>query len=413
MALYDQPNETLTNTNLNSLGSQYAADFGHDISLMVQKATNKAIFDAAPQQFFDLKLLNMKSFIPVSSDEFFYKEMGYQREPISATAGAGAVTAPNTQTYAVSNIGEIATDTIITYPNNTKGNVVNVDTTNNTITVAPYSGGSLPAVVIGDEMSNLSSVEADGGEGFAQYFRATTIERHNFVQLFNKTIKYGEVELHKLKNNAVTSNYLDMERSAMMRQFRIDTSNAFWNGEKGEVVLEDNRVAKSTGGIYTSMVAAGSPNFAATAATLTDAFEDLVLDTEYGDYGTVRFAFMHPRIHLALSKAYKDDKTRYTPNDDIAKLQLQEINIGSSRIVLVPYARFADRASFPASFENRIQLLDMKNISLRQLWGERSGETPDHRANGYSKRYKEMWVDANFGVQFNNPLACGWGDVTL
>ena len=49
MALYDQPNETLTNTNLNSLGSQYAADFGHDISLMVQKATNKAIFDAAPQ----------------------------------------------------------------------------------------------------------------------------------------------------------------------------------------------------------------------------------------------------------------------------------------------------------------------------------------------------------------------------
>ena len=91
---------------------------------------------------------------------------------------------------------------------------------------------------------------------------------------------------------------------------------------------------------------------------------------------------------------------------------ISEIDLGSSRIVLVPFQRFADRASFPASFENKIVLLDMKNINLCQLWGERSGETLS-REDGIPKRYKEMWVDANMGVKFNNPLACGWIDVSM
>ena len=121
---------------------------------------------------------------------------------------------------------------------------------------------------------------------------------------------------------------------------------------------------------------------------------------------------MTPRVHLALSKAYKDEKTRYQPNDEVAKLGLNEVDIGSSRIVMVPYQRFADRASFPAAFENRIMVADMKNINLCQLWAERSGETLS-RTDGIPKRYKEMWVDANMGVKFNNPLGCGWIDVTL
>ena len=102
MGLYNLPNDSFNNTNLNSIGSQYAQDYGKDTSLLVQKVTNKAIFDSAPKQFFDLKLLNMKSFDTEVSDEFFYKEMGYQREPLVATGGAAAVVWPATQTFAVS-----------------------------------------------------------------------------------------------------------------------------------------------------------------------------------------------------------------------------------------------------------------------------------------------------------------------
>lgn len=412
MALYNEPNVKFTNQNYNSVGSEYAALYGHDISLLVQKLTNRAIFDAAPQQFMDLKLLNMVAAEQVNSDEFFYQEMGYQREPLVATASSAAVSWPTTQTISVTSTDNISTNTIISYPNGQKGSVISVDTSLLTVTVSPYNGDTLPAVAADDILANVSSVDHDGSDGFAQYFRASTIERVNYVQLFNKAIRYSEVELHKLKTMGTTSNFLEMERNAMFNQHRIDLSNAFWTGQKGEIITADGTPAKTTGGVFSAMVEAGAPNAVATTATLVDAFEDIVLSSEYGDYGQARMAFMTPRMHRALSLAYKEELTRYAPNDEIALLNLKEINLGSSRIVLVPFKRFEDKASFPGSFENRIVLLDMKNIKRTQLWGERSGDTLKLE-DGVPKRYGDVWVDCNMGVKFHNPLACAYLDVNM
>jgi hypothetical protein len=412
MALYNEPNVKFTNQNYNSVGSEYAALYGHDISLLVQKLTNRAIFDAAPQQFMDLKLLNMVAAEQVNSDEFFYQEMGYQREPLVATASSAAVSWPTTQTITVTSTDNISTNTIISYPNGQKGSVISVDTSLLTVTVSPYNGDTLPAVAADDILANVSSVDHDGSDGFAQYFRASTIERVNYVQLFNKAIRYSEVELHKLKTMGTTSNFLEMERNAMFNQHRIDLSNAFWTGQKGEIITADGTPAKTTGGVFSAMVEAGAPNAVATTATLVDAFEDIVLSSEYGDYGQARMAFMTPRMHRALSLAYKEELTRYAPNDEIALLNLKEINLGSSRIVLVPFKRFEDKASFPGSFENRIVLLDMKNIKRTQLWGERSGDTLKLE-DGVPKRYGDVWVDCNMGVKFHNPLACAYLDVNM
>lgn len=412
MALYNEPNVKFTNQNYNSVGSEYAALYGHDISLLVQKLTNRAIFDAAPQQFMDLKLLNMVAAEQVNSDEFFYQEMGYQREPLVATASSAAVSWPTTQTISVTSTDNISTNTIISYPNGQKGSVVSVDTSLLTVTVSPYNGDTLPAVAADDILANVSSVDHDGSDGFAQYFRASTIERVNYVQLFNKAIRYSEVELHKLKTMGTTSNFLEMERNAMFNQHRIDLSNAFWTGQKGEIITADGTPAKTTGGVFSAMVEAGSPNAVANTSTLVDAFEDMVLSSEYGDYGQARMAYMTPRMHRALSLAYKEELTRYAPNDEIALLNLREINLGSSRIVLVPFKRFEDKASFPGSFENRIVLLDMKNIKRTQLWGERSGDTLKLE-DGVPKRYGDVWVDCNMGVKFHNPLACAWLDVNM
>jgi hypothetical protein len=410
MALYNDTTAKFTNQNLNSVGSEYANLYGHDLSLLVQKLTNRAIFDAAPQQFMDLKLLNMVSPEQVNSDEFFFQEMAYQREPLVAIAGVAGVAYPATQTIPVQSVDNIATNTIISYPNGQKGSVTAVDTTNLTVTVSPYNGDTLPAVLADDILANVSSVDYDGSEGFAQYFRASTIERSNYVQLFNKAIRYSEVELHKLKNQGTTSNFLEMEKAAMFNQHRIDISNAFWTGQKGEIITQNGTPAKTTGGVYTSMLEAGAPNALATTATLVDAFEDVVLSSEYGDYGTTRMAFMTPRTHRALSLAYKEELTRYQPNDEISLLNLKEVNLGSSRIVLVPFKRFEDRASFPGSFENKIVILDMKNIKRTQLWGERSGDTLKLE-DGVPKRYGDVWVDCNMGVKMHNPLACAWVDI--
>ncbi len=412
MALYNEPNVKFTNQNYNSVGSEYAALYGHDISLLVQKLTNRAIFDAAPQQVMDLKLLNMVAAEQVNSDEFFYQEMGYQREPLVATASSAAVSWPTTQTITVTSTDNISTNTIISYPNGQKGSVISVDTSLLTVTVSPYNGDTLPAVAADDILANVSSVDHDSSDGFAQYFRASTIERVNYVQLFNKAIRYSEVELHKLKTMGTTSNFLEMERNAMFNQHRIDLSNAFWTGQKGEIITADGTPAKTTGGVFSAMVEAGAPNAVATTATLVDAFEDIVLSSEYGDYGQARMAFMTPRMHRALSLAYKEELTRYAPNDEIALLNLKEINLGSSRIVLVPFKRFEDKASFPGSFENRIVLLDMKNIKRTQLWGERSGDTLKLE-DGVPKRYGDVWVDCNMGVKFHNPLACAYLDVNM
>lgn len=412
MSLYNETSAKFANQNYNSVGSEYANLYGHDISLLVQKLTNRAIFDAAPQQFMDLKLMNMVPAETVNSDEFFFQEMGYQREPLQVTAVSATVSYPTTQTINVASVDNISTNTIISYPNGQKGSVVAVDTSLLTITVSPYNGDTLPAVAIGDVLANVSTVDHDGSEGFAQYFRASTIERVNYVQLFNKAIRYSEVELHKLKNMGTTANFLEMERNAMFNQHRIDISNALWTGQKGEVVTANGTPAKTTGGVYTSMVEAGSPNAVATSATLVDAFEDMVLSSEFGDYGQARMAFMTPRMHRMLSLAYKEELTRYAPNDEIALLNLKEVNLGSSRIVLVPYKRFEDAASYPGSFANKIVILDMKNIKRVQLWGERSGDTLKLE-DGVPKRYGDVWVDCNMGVKFNNPLACAYLDVTL
>lgn len=410
MSLYNDNSTKFSNQNTNSVGSEYASTYGHDVSLLVQKLTNKAIFDAKPQQFMDLKLLNMVAPEQVNSDEFFFQEMGYQREAIVATGAVGAVSYPAVQVIPVQSTDNIAENTLISYQNGQKGSVTDVDTTNLTITVTPYTGDTLPAVVSGEVFANLSSVDHDGSDGFAQYFRASTIERNNYVQLFNKAIRYNEVELFKLQKAGTTSNFLAMEKKAMFDQHRIDLSNAFWLGQKGQVITANGTPAKTTGGVFTSMLEAGAPNAVATSTTLVDAFEDVVLSSEYGDYGSVRFAFMTPRMHRTLSKAYKEELTRYSPNDTIAMLNLKEVNIGSSRIVLVPFKRFEDAASFPQAFANRIVILDMKNIKRCQLWGERSGQTLKLE-DGVPKRYGDIWVDCNMGVKMFNPLACAWLDV--
>ena len=180
-------------------------------------------------------------------------------------------------------------------------------------------------------------------------------------------------------------------------KIRKTSSRIFWIGNGGTPQGDD-------------IVLAGSHCDDEITSTLVDAFEDVILSSEYGDYGTTRMAFMTPRIHRALTLAYKDEHTRYQPNDEIALLNLREVNLGSSRIVLVPFKRFEDRASFPSSYENKIVVLDMKNIKRTQLWGERSGDTLKLE-DGVPKRYGDVWVDCNMGVKMHNPLACAYVEV--
>ena len=147
-----------------------------------------------------------------------------------------------------------------------------------------------------------------------------------------------------------------------MQQFRVDISNSFWNGQRGEVTLANGQVAKVTGGIFPTMQAAGSPNVTATIANLPQAVEELALDTEFNVLGHTRFLYGTPRNLHNLSQSYKRDLTRYRPSDKIAMRELNQIDIGSTKMVLGPMKRFEDPSSFPASFANRFILFERESI---------------------------------------------------
>lgn len=408
--LFTPPNAGLANANLNALGSQYSQQFGHNTSLLIQKKINEIIFDAAPQQFFELAMLNMQPSEQVGSDEFFYMEMGYGRNPLQVTANVAAAVYPATQTIPVASTDDITVDTIIVYPNNAKGNVTTVNA-GISIVVTPMTAGSVPAVVIGDILSNHSPVEADAATDIKQYYRTETIERYNFVQMFIKARRYGKMELYKHMMAGTTSNYLKLDRQRLLQQFRTDLSNAFWNGERGEVTLSNGTKAKTTGGIYPLMLAAGSPNAVTPVATLPDAIEDMVLSTMFGDYGQTKFLYGAPRQILEISKAYKSTLTRYSPNDQIANLGLQEVKLGAGSVVFVPVQRFESSASFPASWAKRLFLIDHNNIKSKHCFSEEMGDTLPRKNGGTLNNYVDSWVSTTFGLEFSNPLACATIDI--
>lgn len=401
--------ESFGNLDLNALASQYASSFGHDTTALIQRITRSLIYDAAPQQFFDLKLLNAKPFENVKSDEWEFFEMGFGREPIIATAavGGGGVS----QVVPVVAISDITVDMVLIYPNNQKATVTSIDKAALTITVTAMTGQTLPAIVINDSFANLAPIEADGANSISQYFRASTIRRFNFIQMMVKAQRFGRMELYKYKNAGNTSNYLTMSKQRLLQQARIDLSNSLWNGERGEVTLANGQKAKTTGGIFPTMQAAGSPNVTTTVANLPAALEELALDTEFKAYGATRFLYATPRLIHNLSQQYKRSLTRYEPNDDMAKLGLKGVDMASSMIVFVPMKRFEEPSCFPAAWGNRLLLVDQESITIKQTWGEEMGETESRTDGGNLQNYVDYWISGTFGVEFSNPLGSGFIDL--
>lgn len=420
MALYTPavPESTkYSNLDLNSLASTYAATFSHQTTSLIQRVVRQIIYDSAPQQYLDLLILNKQNAMQVTSDEFFYQEMGWGRTPLSSnTIGGGGIASGATQVIPVTNPTDVSVNTTIIYSDNSRGTVTNISGGN--ITVTAQTGETLPALAAAAAGTYTFSigfpVEADGQEGIYQYFRQETTERYNYVQLLSKAMRMGAIELLKYQKAGTTSNYLQLLRQKMVEQFRVDVSNVYWNGKVGEstVVSGASTVkAKMAGGIYPTMVAAGSPNSSSTMANTPAAIEKLALDTEYKTYGMTRFLYGTPRAIHYLSKEYKSELTRYEPDDMTAKLGLKGVDMGSTKIVFVPMKRFEDTGCFPPSFRSKLFLIDQASIKPVYLIPERMGQTLS-RGQGILKTFVDTFIEGSFSIQFDNPLGCGYHTIT-
>lgn len=401
----------LVNTNAQS--SNYGANSGYSAqeSILIAKAVKAAIFDAAPEQYNALKLVFEKSFEEVPSDEFEYLENTFGRSALEVGVGAAAqaAVAGNVVTQSITltaaSTPHVGIDLILTYPDGTKGIVKSV--VGNVITVESQTSAGLPLVAAGDIFSILSTIVADGMDSFSNYERLETITRYNYIQQFLRASRWGRVELLKFENMG-TTDYVVKDKKEKIRQLRTDLFNAFFNGTKGEFAVAGSNIpAKAMGGIFPSMVDAGSMNSNPTLAGLRTAFEKLAFATNHKKEGGTRMIYATDEMLYELSKIFKDPGTRYAPNDTVANLNLKQYEMGSMKFVPVSCELFKDQSCFPKDWNRRMLVVDQETITpikMKGLPSMFSGSTLDKGANGTREGFKDWYSEANLSLRFNNPL---------
>lgn len=407
------------NKNMNPYAPSggYADTYGQGYEVpFLERAVIKTIFDARDKQYSDLKFLDMGGVPEPTNDEFEYYQMGESRAPILITANVGGGT---TQTLTVSDSSSVSVDYQVVYPNGTIGIVYEV-TNSTTIKVKQMTApaAALPAVVINDTLSLLSTVTADGLNYTSTYFRQDTIRTVGFCQILSRAVRMTRAETWKFQNNSYLPQYYNEQMTRNLIEFRTDVANLFWLGKKGQVqlastgnsIVSTTGVAKTTGGVYQAMLDAGSFIQNTTIANFANMFEQMVSDTEFGNYGDTRALFMNPKLLTILSKEYKGLLTRYTPDDKMADLDLSQIQLSGSNVVFAPLKRFTSTASFPTSFRGAAFLLDMKNIRRKYFaaYPFQQGKTLTKlQGDSNMQNWETNWIEGSIGFEINNPLAFG------
>src|ERR1700748_1767730 len=231
---------------------------------LIQKTILEVIFDAAPEQYKALRIIFEKEAMSVPGDEFEYLENTFGRsalecDPASAGAAAVAAVAGAIVTQVIPMTAQaaqfVAPDATIVSPDNTQAVVQSIS--GNNVTVNSHTSDGLSAVAPGDSFAIMAYNSYDGTNRLTDYERLNTITRYNFIQLFLRARRWGRIELKKYQNLG-TTNYLIRDQQSKIEQFRVDLFCTLFNGERGEIQLFDGGIAKTMGGIYPTMIAAGS-----------------------------------------------------------------------------------------------------------------------------------------------------------
>ena len=406
-------NSPFGNLPANPQSANYITDSGYSATgtILLRKAIEEAIYSAVPQQYYALKLLFQKQFKDVLSDEFEYLEKTFGRTPLTVTTTASAVSASAgaevTQVIPMSSdsITRIAINDIICYPDGTKAIVRSFS--GNNVTVASNTSVGLPAIAATDVFSIGGPLMGDGDNAFEHFDRMQTVTRYNYVQTnMTRVSRWANIELIKYKNLG-TTDYLEKNKAETMEQLRTDLFVTLFNGTKGEFKTSSTIPAKTTGGIFGGMVAAGSMGGNPTTASLVSQFKTLAFKTNYKQEGGTRMIYGTPELLHELSGAFKDPGLRYAPNDSISSMDLKQYEFGGMKFVPVPCQLFNEQSCFPATWQRKLLILDQETIQpvkLKGLPAFDSGSTLDLQ-QGSRDDFKDWWVKANIGVQFNNPLA--------
>lgn len=401
------------NLNSNPEGSNYPSDseFSPTETNLIRKSIERSLFDAAPKEYAAMKILFQKPVMEVPLDEFEYLEFTFGRNAVVAdvAAVAAVVAVPGSSVTTTFNataasIEHMRENDVLTFSDNSEAIVD--DITGVAVTLRSLVNEGLSAINTGDSFSVRSTITADYEDSFHNYSRLDTITRYNYVQFFLRAQRWGRIELVKWENNG-TTDYLKHDKKEKIKQLRYDMFISFWNGHRGEYTMSTGRAAKSMGGIFPRMVAAGSSFSNSTLGSLASDFEAQAFATNHKARGEKMYIYGTNKSLHELSKIYKLSNVRYQTNDMKVNLDLGQIELGGKMYVLVPCELWREPSCFPADWADRLIVLDQDTVTPVKMRGiplTEMGQT-DNLQRGSREQFTDFWCKGQLSLKFNNPLA--------
>jgi hypothetical protein len=341
----------------------------------LERAIFDTIFDTKPTNYFDsLKLLVFsKAPVSVSSDVFSWDESPLQRIAITIDDGSSD---PGTQlTAAQSGVaGTFKTATVpvtaaqlariglnqqLFFTADVQASVYAKNTTD--ITIKSLTGEGLPAIIQGGRIVLGGEIVGDSTTGWKNVQRGDKIQRYNYLTTIRRAIKYGRKELANLQDNERNNN-MEQDKRNLLDEIKFDALQDTWYGRKAPRLLDDGNYAKGMDGVYTMMKAAGSTFASTDWENLIASFEQHAVATNQQSAGGTRTAYGTSKALLKFSEAYKESRTRFTPESTRVNLDLEQIHLGGQNVNLVAVDIFGDPNYLPADCANRIFVLQDDTI---------------------------------------------------
>lgn len=396
--------------NLNPLGSEFGL-FGNKERYWIQREVAKILTRTWPEMFIDTTLLFKQEPMYKMSDEFEFNENPYDRVGFTVTAATAATAYPSTVTVTVATTTDIAFIDMLVGGHGWAATIESFNPNANTITLKPMTNKTIPALTVGQMLPFVTPVEGDGAKTINYKYRMIPKRKYNYIYLLSGMIEYTMLELQKQQKLSYIPDFLNQEFENLVLHMRNSMSNMFWQGIRGEFTLAGGRLAKSCEGIDEFITTGG--NILTTPITsLGDALENAILNSQYGQMGQRKYLFLTPRLANELRKQYKNASVtgngRFLLSDSSTKLNLEldEYKFGMGTVVIVPFQRFQDTASFPVEYQNFAYLLDYNLIHPVKLanWAD-TGSTPDRRQGPFLNMSTQRFIADSFSTQNNNAAA--------
>lgn len=401
--------------NWNPQGSHYAVAYSQNESPLIKRDIFNTIVESIPQQFKLMNLLFNQGVEYRPNDETSWFEETWNRIPIIVgIAGAGGGATQEVPTTNTAGIGENAE---VVYPDGTHG-IVSMVVANTSFTVTAQTGDVLPAVVSGDKLIVQSYVIADGMNYFVGYDRLSLVEYTNFIQYFRRTKRWTRMEQTKHRNLG-TTDYMERDKALLMKSIYQDAFATYLNGHKGQYTFtptggSGTYYAKSTDGIFPSMVSMGSQNVVSDPTTVAKDFEFLSFNTNYKNVDEPRYVICTDKMWYQLSTIMKDP-IRYSPADKSMDLNLDVWHMGTQKFIPIIVELFKEQSyMFEKAWQNRILVVDMAKIKPLCMTGyepfEFSETTSQNIKGGGREDYSEWSASGMIGTKVETADGHFWID---